>query len=162
MSTHDSLPESEDYPDLVDIEDHTINEPIETPKDDKVYLAVKEVNQKSFIYTLIHVQVILMQEEEPDPEKVKGMYKDQDGEQICTYDQNLIMNLMIYDVELTDVLIKYYAANTIAQKICSKIGADGYFRTTLGSIIEYYKGEKVVPKDDKYVTTHSGNRRIIK
>ena len=44
MSTHESLPESEDYPDLVDIEDHTINEPIETPKDDKVYLAVKEVN----------------------------------------------------------------------------------------------------------------------
>ena len=103
-----------------------------------------------------------MQEEEPDQEKVKGMYKDQDGEQICTYDQNLIMNLMIYDVELTDVLIKYYATNTIAQKICSKIGADGYFHTTLGSIIEYYKDEKVVPKDDKYVTTHSGNRRIIK
>ena len=65
-------------------------------------------------------------------------------------------------MEIPDADINYYAANTIHQKIYSKIDADSYSRTTLGYIIEYPKNEKEVSKDEKYVTTSSGNRRIIK
>ena len=67
---------------------------------------------------------------------------------------------MIYDVEFPDGTIKEYAANIIAENMYAQVDPDGHVHGILDSIIDFKKDDKALSKDDLYVTTKSGRRRI--
>ena len=92
--------------------------------------------------------------------KVIGRTNDADGNIIGNYNDNPFLNTMIYDVEFPDGTIKEYAANVIADNMYAQVDPDGHAHGILESIIDFKKDDKALSKDDLYVTTKSGRRRI--
>jgi hypothetical protein len=86
-----------------------------------------------------------------------------DGKTAGTYDDNPMLNWIVYEVEFPDGQVKEYAANVIAENMLTQVYSDGYSTTILKSIINYQKDEAVaVSKADKYVYTRSGQKRLRK
>jgi hypothetical protein len=79
-----------------------------------------------------------------------------------SYDENPVLNSMIYDVEFPDGSIKEYAANILAENMLSQVDPSGYNRILLREIIDYRKDDSAVPMEDKFLTTRSGQRRLRK
>jgi roadblock/LC7 domain-containing protein len=64
-----------------------------------------------------------------------------------TYDDNPMLNLIVYKDEFPDGQVKEYAANIIAENMLTQVDSDGYSTTILKAIINYCKDEAVaVPK----------------
>ena len=162
LGTSMSLPSKEpdldlDEADLLQEDDEA---PSELPIVDPVDASGKAVYDKPFTDYLIHAEVLLPQGEGFQSAKVKGRAKDADGNTIGTFDNNPILNSIVYDVEFPDGAIKQYAANTIAENMYSQLDSDGYSKTILESIIDYKVDDSAVTKDDMYVITQSGQRRL--
>jgi len=66
---------------------------------------------------LIHAEVHLPQGEEMKAAKVKKQSRNEGGEIVCTYDDNPILNTLVYDVEFPYGEVREYAANLI--KTCT-------------------------------------------
>ena len=68
----------------------------------------------------------------------------------------------VYDVMFDDGTVKQYAANIIAENMYSQVDADGHHFTILDEIIDHKCNEQAVTKDDMYVVTPRGNRKLRK
>ena len=69
---------------------------------------------------------------------------------------------MVYDVEFPDGEIKKYSANIIAENMYAHIDAEVIFHSLLDYILDFKKDGNTVDKEDIYVTTKSGKRRVCK
>ena len=58
--------------------------------------------------------------------KVIGRSKDVDGKIIGDYNNNSILNTMIYDVEFPDGEVQEYSANVIAENIYAQVDVEGH------------------------------------
>jgi hypothetical protein len=86
-----------------------------------------------------------------------------DGTVAGNYDENPILNTMIYDVEFPNGDIKEYAANIIAENMLTQVDSDGYSLTMMKGIIDYKRDDAVaVPKSDMYVVTSRGQKKLRK
>ena len=130
------------------------------PEDDPVDAAGQAVFEKPFSDLLIHAEVLLPQRENVKSAKVKGRTKDINGDIIGTFDDNPLLNSILYDVEFPDGAVKQYAANTIAQNMYSQVDEDGYSTALLESIVDYSKDGHAVTLENQYITTRSGRRRL--
>ena len=92
--------------------------------------------------------------------KVVGRAKDADGSVIGIYYDNPHLNTMLYDVEFPDGETREYAANVIAENMYAQVDADGHVHTMLDSILDHSKDGNAVEREDMYVVTKSGNRRM--
>jgi hypothetical protein len=108
----------------------------------------------------IHAELNLPQGEELKRAKVIGRSKNDDGTISGTYDDLPHKNSVTYDVEFNDGEVREYSANVIAENMYSQVDANGYSHTLLESIIDYTKDESAVDRDDMYIQTKSGQRRI--
>ena len=57
---------------------------------------------------------------------VKGRFKDPDRNIIGTFNENLIVNLIFYNVELPDSVVKQYTYKTIAKNIYTQVYQHGH------------------------------------
>ena len=96
------------------------------PEDDPVDATGQAVFENPFSDLLIHAKVLLPQGENAKSAKVKVRTKDINGDIIGTFDDNPLLNSILYDVEFPDGAVKQYAANTIAQNMYSQVDEDGY------------------------------------
>ena len=94
------------------------------------------------------------------PAKVVKRHKGEDGLIQGTYSDNPIANTIMYDVEFSDGTVREYAANVIAENLFDQVDADGYSHSMLDSIVDVRKTTDAVYKDDMYITTKSGQRRL--
>ena len=156
LPEHPAIPDDDDSDELLDEE----GEPIIIPEEDPVDATGKAVYEKPFTDMLIHAEVLLPQGENLQSAKVQGRSKDLDGNAIGSFDDNPLLNSIIYDVEFPDGAVKQYAANTIAENMYSQLDSDGYSQTILDGIIDYSKDGQAVTMEDKYVTTRTGTRRL--
>ena len=69
------------------------------------------------------------------PVKVIRRTQDVHGNIIGTYDSNLLLNTMIYDVEFMDGNIREFGANIIAENVYSHVDNSGYHDSILESIL---------------------------
>ena len=115
--------------------------------------------EKPITDRLIHAELNLPQGENLRNAKVVGRTQDSDGKPIGTYDDNPILNSMIYDVEFPDGEIREYSANLIAENMYAQVDANGHSHTLLDSIIDFSKDGNAVEKEDMYIYTKSGQRR---
>ena len=100
---------------------------------------------------------MLQQGEDTVKGKVIGRAVGPHGEQLGSYDDNPLLNSVVYEVEFPDGQVKEYSANIIAENILTQVDSDGYSMTMLDAIVDYRKDDsKAVPMEDKYLITNSG------
>ena len=80
-----------------------------------------------------------------------------DGKTVRVYDENPILNSIVYEVEFPDGQVKEFSANGITEDMLSHINLGGYSLTLMEVIIIYNKDKSVAfLEDKKYVITKSG------
>ena len=86
-----------------------------------------------------------------------------EGRIVGRYDDNPALNSIVYDVEFNNGTIKEYAANVIAENMFTQVDSEGFSVTLIEGIIDYEKDPSVaVSKEDTYVVTRSGQKRLRK
>jgi hypothetical protein len=137
-------------------------EPIQMTESDPVDAQGVPICEQPFYDRLIHAEVGLPQGESLKYAKVLGRAKDSEGNIVGHFDENPILNTIIYDVEFPDGAVKQYAANVIADNIYSQVDSEGRQYDLLEAIIDFGKDGNAVNKGDEYVVTKRGNRRLRK
>ena len=157
-----SLPKPDDT-ELLPPSDFTIDEEDEPPlipDEDPVDATGKAVYEQPFTDMLIHAEVLLPQGEEMKSGKVIGRSKDNTGATYGTYNENPLLNSIIYDVEFPNGEVREYAANLIAQNMYSQIDSEGHSYSILDTVLDYATDDSAVPMSQKYITTRSGQKRL--
>ena len=160
-----SLPIQPDPITASPIEDFVVDEedePILMPEEDPVDIHGRAVFEQPFTDSLIHAEVLLPQGEATKSGKVIGRTVDDSGQTIGQFNENPLLNSIIYDVEFPNGEIREYAANVIAQNMYSQVDSQGRSHVILDSIIDYSMDDDAIPMSEKYVTTKSGQRRLRK
>jgi hypothetical protein len=86
-----------------------------------------------------------------------------DGTVVGTYNNNPMLNSIIYEVEFPGGQVKEYSANTIAENMLTKVDSDGFTLTMMEGIIDYQKEDTTaVSKDDMYVVTQRGQNDFVR
>ena len=60
-----------------------------------------------------------------------------DGTTIGTYNDDTILNSIVYEVEFPDGQSKEYTSNVIDNNMISQVDSDGFITTFVGSIIDH-------------------------
>ena len=139
-----------DYEEIDFIVDDDSDNPLLYDKD-PVDATGKPVLEKPFCDYLLHAEVLLPQQDSMKTAKIIGRYKDKDGQSKGIFDENLLLNSIIYNVELTDGAVKQYAANVIAENMFSQVDEHGRSVLLLDAILDSKRDGNAVHKDDKYI-----------
>lgn len=128
--------------------------------EDAVDATGRLLNQQPAYDKLINSEVQLQNGDGVSVGRVKRRAIGPDGTVAGTYDDNPILNSVVYEVEFPDGQVKEYAANVIAENILSQVDEEGFSITMLEGIIDYKRDEaKAVPKSEGYVTMRNKTRR---
>jgi len=85
------------------------------------------------------------------------------GERIGAYDDQPMLNTIMYEVEFDDGQVKEYGATSIAENILAQVDDDGFSSSLLQAIIDYCKDRSVaVSKRDRPVEDRNGRKRLRK
>ena len=121
------------------------------------------MNQQPAYDKMINAEIQLQKDNEMAHGRVKRRALGPDGRVCGTYDDNPMMNSIIYEVEFPDGEVKEYAANVIGENMLTQVDSEGFTVTMMDGIIDHAKNEAVaVPKSDMYVVTPRGQRRLKK
>lgn len=121
------------------------------------------LDQQPYYDKLINAEIMLQQDDKVQMGKVKGRTIGPHGGTMGSYDDNPILNSLIYDVEFPDGEVKEYAANILAENMFSQVDSEGHSKLLMKEIIDWRRDPATaVPMDDKYLTTRSGQRRLRK
>ena len=92
--------------------------------------------------------------------KVKGRIVGADGRNVGTYDDNPVLNSLVYEVEFSDGRVKEYSANVIAENMMTQVDAEGFTVTMVDGIVDHKVDHAVaVPKTDAYIVSKRGVKR---
>ncbi len=130
------------------------------PEADFVDAAGKPVLQQSFADTLINAEVLLPHEESTALATVLRRTVDENGRMIGTYNDNPLLNTMVYDCVFPDGTTKEYAANIIAENIYNNVDFDGYASSSSYVIVDHKRSGDAIRMEDKYFVTKTGTKRI--
>ena len=100
-------------------------EPYKDDYESKLFIPDAELTDaagKLFVHqsladTLINAKVLLPHEDSQAIARVVRRAVDDEGRMICTFNENPLLNMLLYECELNDGTMKEYAANTIALNI---------------------------------------------
>jgi hypothetical protein len=121
------------------------------------------LNQQPAYDKILHSEVSLQLGDGMAVGKVTKRAIGPDGTIAGTYDENPVLNTMIYEVEFPDGQLREYAANVLAENMLTQVDSDGFSLTMMEAITDYRRDEAVaVPMTDKYVITSSGQKRLRK
>lgn len=121
----------------------------------------KAINQQPAYDKLLQMEVQLQLGDELSVGRVTRRAIGPDGTTTGKYDDNPLLNSIIYEVEFPDGLVREYAANVIAENLLNQVDDEGYTTTMLESIVDYNVDySSAIDKKDKYVTTRTGQKRL--
>ena len=120
----------------------------------------KPILMESFADTLINAEVLLPHHESTALATVLRRTVDADGKLIGTYNDNPILNTMVYDCVFPDGTTKEYSANLIAESIYNGVDYDGYATSSSYNIIAHKCSGDAIRMEDKYFVTKSGTKRM--
>jgi len=146
--------------DLELYEDDVDGGPPLIPEADLVDATGKPVLQQLFTDTLINAEVLLPHEESTALATVLRRSVDENGRMIGTYNDNPLLNTMVYDCVFPDGTTKEYAANVIAENIYNSVDFDGYASSSSYVIVDHRRSADAITLKDKYFVTKSGTKRI--
>ena len=102
----------------------------------------KLINQQPAYDQNITAEVQLQLGEEMVTGKVTQITLGPDGQVTGTYDNNLYLNSIIYDVEFPDDQVKEYAANIIAENMLTQVDSDDISTTLMETIVDHQRDER--------------------
>ena len=111
---------------------------------------------------LINAEILLQLDDKTVMGKVKGRSLGDDGKVVGSYDDNPILNSIIYDVEFPDRQVKEYAANILAENMLLQVDDNGHNQLMMDAIIDYKKDPTAVLMENKYLFMMTGQRRLRK
>ena len=112
---------------------------------------------------MINAEVQLQLGDDFQKAKVVGRAIGPDGVVVGQYDENPMLNSIVYEVEFDDGTIREYSANLIAENMLTQVDSDGYSLTLMEGIVDYRRSETgAVNKDDGYVITRRGKKQLRK
>ena len=126
------------------------------PEADIVDASGKPICQQSLTDTLINAEILLPQGEERVLAKVLRRSVDENGRVIGQFNDNPILNTLVYDVELPDGTVKEYAANVIAEQILDQVDQEGHYGQQIDTILKHKRNGDAVRKDQ--LSTKSGSK----
>ena len=135
-----------------------VEAPATVPEADIIDAAGKPINQQSVADLLLNAEVLLPQGETTQMAKVVRRAVDDDGKLVGNFNENPILNTLVYEVQFPDGAIKPYAANIIAENILTQVDSSGRHAHSLEKILDMKKDHTALTKDDAFVTTKSGRR----
>ena len=130
--------------------------------DDPVDFTGKAVYDQPPTDALINMEILLPQGEEFQRATVKRRATDHEGKLVGEFNENPLLNTAVYDVELSDGVVREYSANIIAENIYQQVDSNGYTSSTIDCIVDYSRDSNAISKSNKYVKTKSGQRRLRK
>ena len=77
--------------------------------------------------------------------KVKGRSLGDDGKVVGSYDDNSILNSIIYDIEFPDRQVKQYSANILAENMLLQVNDNGHNWLMMDAIIDFKKDTNSSP-----------------
>ena len=114
------------------------------PEADFVNAAGKPMLQQSFTDTLINVDVLLPKGDGDALAKVMRRSVDANGKVIGIFNENPLLNTILYECEFEDGLMKEYTANMIASNIYEESNAD--YGATVQAIMTCFRGGILLKK----------------
>ena len=154
--------ESLDHDDEDLIEDSSLEEEdAPTPSPDSAVDATgMPINQQPFNDGLLNAEVRMNVGNDVMIGKVKRRATNANGSANGTYDQNPLLNTMVYEVEFEDGTVSEYAANSIAENMLRSVDDEGYSTTLMEGIVDWKRDDAVaVMKNDGYLVTGTGTKR---
>ena len=130
------------------------------PAADAIDATGKPINQQSMTDLLINAEVLLPQGDSQQMAKVIRRSIDSDGFVLGEFDENPILNSLVYDVEFPDGVVKQYAANVIAENVLSQVDTSGFHTQALDCIVLHERLGNAVSHKNAYVTTKRGVRKM--
>ena len=118
------------------------------------------INQNPPFDKIINAEVQLHHDHQVQLGEVKRRALGPDGRVFGTYDDNAMLNSMIYEVEFPDGQVKEYAANLIAESMLTQVDSEGFSTALFNGILDYKKNSSAVQKADHYVVTRRGRHRM--
>lgn len=128
------------------------------PEADATDATGRPLNQQSVADLLINAEVLLPQRDSQMLAKVIRRSIDANGSVIGSFDENPMLNSLVYDVEFPDGVVKQYAANVIAENVISQIDSSGHYTQALDCIVLHERMGNAVGRENAYVTTKRGGR----
>ena len=120
----------------------------------------KLLNQQPAYDMLLNAEVRLNLGDDIAHGTVKRRAAGADGKAIGTYDDNPMLNTMVYEIEFPDGQVKEYSANIIAENMLTQVDSKGFTITMMEGIVDYRKDEATaVSKADGFVVTRRGQKR---
>ena len=153
--------DNSEYSPYIDDDDETEPSPL-IADEDPVDSQGRPVSEQPLLDRLIHAELTLPQGEKMQNAKVLRRSVGSDGKTVGTYNDNPILNTVVYDVEFPDGAVRQYAANVIAENMYAQVDSEGHQYTLLDSIIDYGTDGNAVVKGNEYVVTRRGQKRIRK
>ena len=111
---------------------------------------------------MINTEVLLPHEETHQTSKVICCTINSNGNIIGIFDENPVLNSLVYDVEFPDGAIKHYAVSVIAENVLSQVDSSGFYIQALYKIVLHRKLGNAVSMRDAYVTANRGVRKLRK
>ena len=99
--------------------------------EDAVDATERLLNQQPAHDKLIHFEVQMQKGDEVMAERVTQRALDPDERTTGTYDDNSLLNSVVYEVKFPDGEVRECAANIVAENLLSQVDTDG-FSTTIG------------------------------
>jgi hypothetical protein len=130
------------------------------PEADFVDAAGKPMLQQSFTATLINIDVLLPKRESDALAKVVQHSVDSHGKVIGEFNENPLLNTILYKCKFEDGTRKEYTVNMIASIIFQESDADGYSSLFLYHIIDHKRSGNAISMEDKFFVTKSGTKRM--
>ncbi len=87
---------------------------------------------------------------------------DDEGCLVVTFNNNPLLNTLLYECNFDDWTTRAYSANTIASNIFMELGADGYSSSLLYEIVDDKSSVEAAKMTDKYFITKTGTKRMLK
>jgi hypothetical protein len=143
-------------------------EPNEDNYDSKLFIPdadLKDAAGKPFVHqsladTLINAKVMLPNEDSQAIARVVRRVVNDEGRMIGTFNENPLLNTLLYECKFNDETTKEYVANTIASNIFMESDADGFSSSLLYHIVDHKCSGEAIRMADKYITTKNGTKRM--
>jgi hypothetical protein len=148
-----------------DLEEGDEGEPVESIDiEDAVDGKGRLINQQPAWDRMLQAEIEINRDTPTGPVVSKGVVKrcaiDPTGKTTGIYDQNPLLNTMVYEVEFLDGDVVEYSANAIAENMLTQIDSDGFSAPMMDGLVDFLKDEAVaVPKRSGYVVTKQGNKK---
>jgi hypothetical protein len=122
--------------------------------------AGKPFENKLLADTLINTEVLLPNKDSQAITRVVQQATDENGRLIGTFNENHLLNTLLYEGEFDDGTTRECAAYSIASNIFTELDAGGFSSSFLYHIVDHKRSGEAVTMVDKYFVTMTGTKRM--